>query len=95
MKAIKKSFHYFKPRSINENIDTDTFEKVNKFRIPPLFKEFLKSFYFNNDGLIPEVFLLLKNKDTFGIGRLYFLPRIEDLYLGELFSLLMLRTKIV
>ncbi|WP_028665109.1 SMI1/KNR4 family protein [Runella zeae] len=85
MKAIKKSFHLFEPRGINENLDVELFEKESNIKLPVLFKEFLKSFHI--DKVFPEVYFLSKFKDTFGSGRLYYIPKIEDLFLGEIFDL--------
>jgi len=85
MKTIKKSFHLFEPRSLTEKLDVELFETENSVKLPVLYKEFLKSFHINK--VLPEVYLMPEFKDTFGIGRFYYVPKIEDLFLGEMFSL--------
>ncbi len=85
MKIIKKSFHLFEPRGINENLDVELFEKGNSLKLPVLFKEFLKSFHINK--LLTEEYSLPQYRYTFGTGELNYVPKIEDLFLGEMFSL--------
>ncbi len=85
MKAIKRSFHLFEPRGINENLDVELFEKESNIKLPVLFKEFLKSFHI--DKIFSEEYTLPQYKYTFGCGHLYYLPKIEDLFLGDIFSL--------
>lgn len=85
MKIIKKSFHLFKPRSLTETLDVELFEIENSIKLPALYKEFLKSFH--TEKVLPELYFQPEFKNTSGIGRFYYLPKIEDLFLGEIFSL--------
>jgi hypothetical protein len=85
MNIIKKSFHLFEPRSLTEILDVELFEIENSIKLPILYKEFFKSFHINK--VLIEEYLLPQYKYTFGTGELNYIPKIDDLFLGEIFSL--------